>query len=509
MPQQVFSVAGRQLILLADDNADMRGYITHLLNESYDVYAVANGEEAVAATRQLHPDLVLADVMMPGLDGFGVLQAIRDDPTVGTTPVILLSARAGEESEVEGLHAGADDYLVKPFTARELIARVGAHLKLARFRSGAAERESQLAAIVDSSDDAIISKDLNGIIRSWNAAARRMFGYAPEEAIGRSILLLIPPELQAEEAEIMAKLVAGQRVDHYETQRVRKDGQRIDVSLTISPVRDPFGRVMGASKIARDISERKKTEEALRVAEKLAGMGRMAATMAHEINNPLEAVVNLLYLAANHPALPEASRQYLWAADQELTRVAHITKQTLGFYRDSATVQLTHLSEIFDSLLLLYGAKIRNKKLRVDISVPQSVAIMAVRGELRQVLANLLRNSIEAVSTGGQIRIRATTHHRGAGPGEVAQITIGDNGKGIAEADRSRIFEPFFTTKKDVGTGLGLWVCKGIVERHEGSIRVRSRTTPGNSGTVFSVFLPVSGNASQGLASESALENAV
>ncbi len=499
----------RDLILLADDNRDMREYLRHLLSKSYRVQVVSSGEEAVAATRELRPDLVLADIMMPGLDGFSVVHAIRDDPAIRTTPVILLSARAGEESQMEGLSAGADDYLVKPFTARELIARVSAHLNLARIRRGSVERESRMAAIVESSDDAIISKNLNGIIQSWNPAASRMFGYTAEEAIGQSILLLIPPELRAEEAVIMAKLVAGQRVDHYETQRVRKDGQWIDVSLTISPVRDALGRVVGASKIARDISERKKTEEALRTAEKLAGVGRMAATMAHEINNPLEAVVNLLYLAANHPSLPEGPRQYLQTADEELTRVAHITRQTLGFYRDSATPQVTRISRIFEGLLLIYGSKIRNKHLHVDIAVPADMEVAVVRGELRQVLANLLQNSIEAVRPGGHIRIRVTKRRQRSNGEDVIQITMGDDGKGIPETSRSRIFEPFFTTKKDVGTGLGLWVCKGIVERHGGSMRVRSRTTEGSSGTVFSVFLPVSGSAFQSLPSESALENAV
>jgi PAS domain S-box-containing protein len=376
-------------------------------------------------------------------------------------------------------------------------------------RPGTAARESQLAAIVDWSDDAIVSKDLRGIIQSWNTAASRIFGYTAQEAIGQSILLLVPPELHAEEAQIMAKLAAGQRIDHYETQRVRKDGHRIEVSLTISPVRDAFGTVVGASKIARDISERKKTEEALRVAEKLASVGRMAATMAHEINNPLEAVINLIYLALNQPSLPEASRKYLEAADQELIRVAHITKQTLGFYREPATPKVTSLREIFDGLLLLYGAKIRNRNLHVDISVPRGMEITVVRGELRQVLANFLQNSMEAVPQGGDILIRATMHHRWDGGGDTVQITIADNGKGIAEGDRGRIFEPFFTTKKDVGTGLGLWVCQGIVQRHGGSIRLRSSITEGSSGTVFSIFLPVSGTAPEPIASKSALEHAV
>ncbi len=503
------SEADRDRILLADDNADMREYVSQLLSPVYEVHTVSNGAEAIAAMRELRPDLVVADIMMPGMDGFEFLQAVRDNPSTRTIPVIFLSARAGEESKVEGFNAGADDYLVKPFSARELLAKVGAHLKLARIRQRAAEPESRLAAIVESSDDAIVSKNLSGIIQSWNAAASRLFGYAPEEIIGQSILVLIPPELHAEEAGIMAKLAAGQRIEHYETQRMHKNGQRLDLSLTISPVRDASGQVVGASKIARDISERKKTAEALRVGEQLASVGRMAATMAHEINNPLEAVVNLLYLAASDPSLPEASRRYLWAADQELTRVAHITKQTLGFYRESTTPQVTRVSEIFDSLLLLYAAKIRNKKLQVEISVPDDMEITVVRGELRQVLANLLQNSIDAVPPGGEIDVRVTRRHREPGHEDMIQITIADNGSGIEEVDRGRIFEPFFTTKKDVGTGLGLWVCKGIVQRHGGRIRLRSSTTAGRSGTVFSVFLPVGGTESQPRASESALENVV
>ena len=462
------SEADRDRILLADDNADMREYVSQLLSPVYEVHTVSNGAEAIAAMRELRPDLVVADIMMPGMDGFEFLQAVRDNPSTRTIPVIFLSARAGEESKVEGFNAGADDYLVKPFSARELLAKVGAHLNLARIRQRAAEPESRLAAIVESSDDAIISKNLSGIIQSWNAAASRMFGYAPEEVIGQSILVLIPPELHAEEAGIMAKLAAGQRIEHYETQRMHKNGQRLDLSLTISPVRDASGRVVGASKIARDISERKKTAEALRVGEQLASVGRMAATMAHEINNPLEAVVNLLYLAASDPSLPEASRRYLWAADQELTRVAHITKQTLGFYRESTTPQVTRVSEIFDSLLLLYAAKIRNKKLQVEISVPDDMEITVVRGELGRFWPTSCKIVLMQCRLVARFDVRVTRRHREPGHEDMVQITIADNGTGIAEVDHSRIFEPFFTTKKDVGTGLGLWVCKGIVQRHGG-----------------------------------------
>src|SRR5512146_2402196 len=164
--------------------------------------------------------------------------------------------------------------------------------KPARLTSGE-EARRRLAAIVESSDDAIISKDLNGIITSWNASAARLFGYEPEEIIGKSVLTIIPPELHEEEAVILHKLRAGERIDHYETRRMRKDGTTVEVSLTISPMKDASGRVIGSSKTARDISERKRAEAALIQSERLAAIGRMAAAIAHEVNNPLEAITNL------------------------------------------------------------------------------------------------------------------------------------------------------------------------------------------------------------------------
>ena len=175
--------------------------------------------------------------------------------------MILLSARAGEESRVEGLHAGANDYLVKPFTARELLARIGSNLAMSRIRKEQIIASQRLAAIVESADDAIISKDLNGVVTSWNRAAEQMFGYRAEEMIGRSITAIIPPELQADEPRILETIARGERIDHFETVRLTKSGARIDISLTISPMKDENGRIVGAAKIARDITQQRKREK--------------------------------------------------------------------------------------------------------------------------------------------------------------------------------------------------------------------------------------------------------
>lgn len=348
----------------------------------------------------------------------------------------------------------------------------------------------RLAAIVESSDDAIMSKDLNGIVTSWNPAAEKILGYTAEEMIGRSIRTVIPPELQNDEDRILATIARGERIEHFETVRLTKGGERIDVSLTISPVKDQGGHIVGAAKVLRDVTEQKKAERALRTTERLASVGRLAATVAHEINNPLEAITNLIYLAKTG-AVRDDVREFLAAAEQELDRISHITRQTLGFYRDTNNPSSVRIGEMLDPLVAVFAPRGRNKGVEIRSEVLDDASTHAVAGEIRQVIANLLSNSMDAVPSGGHIRIRVSgrRNHRDE-PLAGVRITIADSGHGIPADDRQRIFEPFFTTKKDVGTGLGLWVCKNIVDKHHGSIRVRSSTRPGRSWTVFSLFLP-------------------
>jgi PAS domain S-box-containing protein len=356
-------------------------------------------------------------------------------------------------------------------------------------RKEAEQAQRRLAAIVESSDDAIIGKDLNGNVTSWNLGAVRMFGYSSNEMIGRPITIIVPLELQADEQRILETIGRGEGVEHFETVRLTKSGERIDVSLTVSPVRDDAGRVIGAAKTARDITQQKKTEQALRTTEKLASAGRMAATVAHEINNPLEAVTNLVYLAKGSAASNDV-REYLNAIEEELNRISLITKQTLGFYRETIAPTAVRVGEMLDPLISILGKRARNKGIEIRPEIRHDPEIYAVAGEIRQLIANLLNNSIDAVDSGGLIRIRVGANRlNGQNPTGI-RITIADSGQGIPPADKSRLFEPFFTTKKDVGTGLGLWVCTNIVQKHHGSIRVKSNTTPGRSWTVFSVFLP-------------------
>jgi PAS domain S-box-containing protein len=357
-------------------------------------------------------------------------------------------------------------------------------------RRRADNSRAQLAAIVDSADDAIISKNLDGIITSWNHGAQRLFGYEEAEMIGQSIRLLIPDNLYYEEDEILTKLRNGEKIEHYETTRVSKSGEIREISATISPIRNSDGEVIGGSKIARDISDRKKVERLAIQAEKLAVTGRMAASIAHEINNPLASIVNLVYLARQDGLSKQEIRNYLSTAESELDRVAHIARQTLGYYHDTASPSEVSLRDLMGNVLSAYRNKLIAHHITVETRFDDLRKISIHSGEIVQVFSNVVSNAIDAMPQNGKLSISMT---RTMKPGtDSLQITVSDNGHGIRGQDLGKVFEPFFTTKGDLGTGIGLWVTKQLVDRHRGHISIASSTEPSASGTTVTIYLPFS-----------------
>ena len=350
------------------------------------------------------------------------------------------------------------------------------------------KRAGELAAIVDSSDDVILSKDLNGIITSWNPAAVRLFGYSAEEMIGSSILKIIPEHLHSDEKVIIESLRAGRRIEHFETVRVTKSGQLIDVSLTISPVFGEHGKVIGASKILRDISGRKKLEKSLLQAEKIAATGRMAATIAHEINNPLQAIVNLLSLLRPAVSSPEGI-EYLDAVESELIRVSHIARQTLGYYRENTSAITMPLSDLVSHAVTIYEPRCRELGIEVRKSLDSPKVIALRRGEMTQVISNLISNSIYAMQNGGILSV--SVKDAGSAPDEIV-LAIEDTGTGIPADTLPKVFDAFFTTRNAVGTGIGLFIARQFVEGHGGRIELESSVDAKNHGTVVRIFLPVS-----------------
>jgi PAS domain S-box-containing protein len=268
--------------------------------------------------------------------------------------------------------------------------------------------------------------------------------------------------------------------------------------ISAYPVRTTPTQVRWVGVIALDASDRKRSEEALRRSEKLAVTGRLAASIAHEINNPLEAITNLHFLLRNFSDLPEAAKQYVSMAEYEVRRIAEITQQTLRFYRQPTHPARATLAELLDSVLSLYQGRINALDIRVERHYEPELTLFCFAGEIRQVFANLVGNAIDASSAGGRLLLRARRSRDWKNPAQTGiRFAIADTGSGMEPEICEHIFEAFFTTKEVTGTGLGLWVSHEIILKHQGIVRVRSRASaPGNSktpatiGTVFEVFLP-------------------
>jgi PAS domain S-box-containing protein len=315
--------------------------------------------------------------------------------------------------------------------------------------------------------------DLESRIAYINEAASSLLRKPHDILAGRSIWMVFP-DVKGERFQILLRKAVAATQESVFEEFLPVLGTWLEVHTYPSPA--------GTSIFLIDVTQRKQAESALRKAEQLAVAGRFAATVAHEINNPLEAVTNLIYLASRDAAATPSVLKYLDLADQELERVAHMTKQTLGFYREPVAPIKFSLGELLDELLTLFAGRFKSKDLTVERLYDTSISITAVRGEVRQIFANILVNAIDASPHNGRLEIRVVSS------GSDAVVQFADSGPGIAESDTEKIFEPFFTTKKDVGTGLGLWVAKDLAEKHGGSIQLVKN---GNiSGACFEVRLP-------------------
>jgi PAS domain S-box-containing protein len=341
----------------------------------------------------------------------------------------------------------------------------------------------------------------DGTILWANKAELAMLGYEREEYIGHHI-----SEFHADQraiADILHRLGCNEELHGYDTTLRCKDGSIRHVRIH-SNVFSQNGRFIHTRCLTVDMTERKKMEEALVMTEKLASVGRLAASVAHEINNPLEAVTNLIYLAKRDCGDSSKAKRHLDAAAQELDRVAHITRQTLGFYRETSSPEQATTADILDDVLYLYSRKLQDRGLKVMKDYKTMGEATVIKGEIRQVFSNLVANAIDAMPPGGILRLRVTDWREWNNSGRAGvRISIADSGSGIALQHREKLFQPFYTTKQDIGTGLGLWIARGIVDKHGGTIRVRSKTSPGKNGTTFSIFLPTEAVVQNGTSAES------
>jgi PAS domain S-box-containing protein len=361
---------------------------------------------------------------------------------------------------------------------------VGAHIDVTE-RKQMERMLRERAELLELASEAVIVCDDQWRIHFWNSGAEAVYGWKREEAIGQNIRELLKTSWPIPVEDVEAALATQGRWDGNIIHRT-KDGREIMVATRQAVKRDRDGGVL---EINRDITAQFHAEEALRKTERLAAMGRVAGIIAHEINNPLEAITNTFYLLRDHPSLNEEARYYAQLGEQELQRVTHIARQTLSFYRESQRAIPVSIPEVLDDVLELQMRQLQISGITLEKSYSTSGLVQGFPVELKQVFLNLVGNAIQAMPEGGRLKI-SVSETSNAGQNRRVRVSICDTGKGIQPEDAKRLFEPFFTTKSTKGTGLGLWISKGILQKYEGSIRFRSIRIGEGNVTCFTVSLP-------------------
>src|SRR5271154_7052295 len=356
-------------------------------------------------------------------------------------------------------------------------------------------REQWLNTTIRSIGDAVIACNAEGTVVFMNLIAEQLTGWKEDEARGMTLQEVFPIFNEDTRAAVENPVDKVRRLGTVvglanHTFLLSKNGKEVCIDDSGAPIRDGAGKMIGVVLVFRDITERRMSEGALMRAEKLAAAGRLAATVAHEVNNPLEGLTNLVYIARRTDSLDEI-RHLLSQAESELARIAHLTRQSLGFYRETTTPAHFQPASVVREVADFYSTRARNQGVTFVVEAETEREVLGNSGELRQILSNLLANSLDACAHGSTIRIQARPAIDPRNPSSIGvRITIADTGFGIPSEHLDNIFEPFFTTKKDTGTGLGLWVSRELVQKHGGTLRVRSRTEKPRSGTLFSIFLP-------------------
>lgn len=463
-------------VLVADDREENRYVLSRVLaGAGYDCAQAGTGYGTLEIAKTL-PDVIILDVNLPDISGYEVCRRLKHDPQTASISVLQISASfVSSDDRVRALEAGADGYLTHPIDRMVLVATVRALLRLRNAETEARKAAEQWQSAFDALHEglALVGSDCRMV--RWNNAFAEICSAKAQVEEGENAAAFLERLVGTQEP-------LRQNGSHYEAEFAIA---KRTVQLSVNPV-----HTRSAEKILilNDITDRKLAEYALRTAEKLAATGKLANAIAHEINNPLEALTNLIYLAGSSPSL-ESTREFLSSANRELERIARITKQTLAFHRDSQTAAPVDVGELVGEVVAMLERSAATRRIHLMCMREPSVIIRGFAGQLLQVFSNLIRNATEAAPPNTDVVVRVRSIHRSGRKG--ARVTIHDCGPGIPESIRENLFDPFFTTKGVKGSGLGLWVSRTLVMRHHGTIRFRTSERAGSAGTTFDVFLPV------------------
>lgn len=468
----------RPRILIVDDREENRYVLCRSLERAgFKCEQTSHGIDALEIAQTL-PDLIILDVHLADISGYEVCQRIKRDPRTASISVLQISAAfVSSEDRARALEGGADGYLTHPIDRLVLVATVRSLLRLRHAEMAARRSAQHWQSTFDALAEGLALLDANNRLLRWNAAFAEICGDRLCPHAGDDVASLFHP-LVGSDAPF--ELTGNKR----HSAEFTIDRRSVQLSVSRIPGDDPAAEKI---LILTDITDRKLAEYAVRTAEKLAATGKMANAIAHEINNPLEALTNLIYLAGRTTALEDV-HDLMSRADAELARIARITRQSLAFHRDTQLPVAVDISDLIADLIGLSESTAAAHKVRLVYDRHPVPAVRAYPGQLSQVFGNLIRNAVEAASTQSSVVVRVRAIHRK--PGRGVRVTIHDRGRGIPKDVQRLIFDPFFTTKDLKGSGLGLWVSRSLILRHEGTIRFRTSERVGKSGTVFEVFLP-------------------
>lgn len=468
----------RPRILIVDDREQNRYVLSRILGQAgYGCIELSTGSEAVAHARS-GPSLIILDVRLPDMSGYEVTRLIKQDPRTAHVPILQISASMGSsESKTRALEAGADGYLVHPIDATVLVATVRALLRLHAAEAIARRSAEQWQSTFDALSEGVAFINSDDRLVRWNGAFSEICGAGLCFRAGDSAADLLTRLLGASDP------LRKPRRERFRTEFTLNE-RNVQLSLNyLGPDSAEGGIVL----VLSDITDRKLAEYALRTAEKIAATGKLAHAIAHEINNPLEALTNLIYLAQASDSL-EVVQGFLTHANEELARIARITRQTLAFHRDSRDPVALDVGQLVCEVVSLYQRSAAARRVRIVCDSRPTPAIFGFHGQLCQVFGNLIRNAAEAAPLGGHVIVRVRPISRAGQPG--TRVSVHDGGPGIPPQVQKKLFDPFFTTKELKGSGLGLWVSRNLVLKHHGTIRFRTSSRPAASGTTFEVFLP-------------------
>lgn len=507
---QVEALPRVNILMVDDQPAKLLSYEAILNGLDANLIKARSGREGLEHLLKNDVAVVLLDVSMPEINGFELADMMRQHPRFQKTAILFISAvRMTDLDRIKGYRSGAVDYISVPVVPEILRAKVAVFAELHRktrqleqfnreLERRVDERTRQLqenevllrerADLLELASEAIFVRDEDALLTYWNSGAEALYGWKSEEVLGKCVHDLLHTRFPDGREQMEATLAAEGYWEGNLTHTTR-DGREI-VASTRHARKSTSPAVL---EIARDITAQLAAEDALRKTEKLAAMGRIAGIIAHEINNPLESITNAFYLLRNHPSLDEEARYFAQLGEEELMRVCHITRQTLGFYRESQHPVEVAIPDLLNEVLEFQNRRFALDRVVLEKRYLNSRPIRGFPVELRQVFFNLVGNAIQAMPNGGKLRIRLSERWNDRTRRPELCVTVSDTGSGIRPEHARHLFEPFFSTKSSKGTGLGLWISKGIIDKHEGAIQFRSLAFSTGNVTVFRVILPSSG----------------